>query len=184
MTSLRASSDARSLVIVHRFELPEPPEGVVWTREDYRLPEEGVLSLRYRPTKRVPRMEQVRSTAINGCSSLVLRVIVPSLGKTLRCSHNTTQLKRKRVFCFLIGDRRADVRGALHDDAGQARHRRGLRPGQARFRGVVLLLALRRHPSRDVYRHAHSGERDGAAHASRRRSEQLGEAGDDEAGRR
>ena len=41
------------------FELPEPPEGVIWTREDYRLPESGVLSLKYRPTKRVPRMEQV-----------------------------------------------------------------------------------------------------------------------------
>ena len=41
------------------FELPEPPEGVVWTREDYRLPETGILSLKYKPTKRVPRMEQV-----------------------------------------------------------------------------------------------------------------------------
>ena len=41
------------------FQLPEPPEGVIWTREDYRLPETGVLSVKYRPTKRVPRMEQV-----------------------------------------------------------------------------------------------------------------------------
>ena len=42
-----------------KFELPEPPEGEIWTREDYRLPEKGVLRLRYKPTKRVPRMEQV-----------------------------------------------------------------------------------------------------------------------------
>ena len=42
-----------------KFELPEPPEGEIWTREDYRLPEKGVLRLRYNPTKRVPRMEQV-----------------------------------------------------------------------------------------------------------------------------
>ena len=41
------------------FELPEPPEKVIWTREDYRLPETGLLSLKYKPTKRVPRMEQV-----------------------------------------------------------------------------------------------------------------------------
>jgi hypothetical protein len=41
------------------FELPEPGPGEVWTRENYTLPEEGVLSLTYVPTKRVPRMEDV-----------------------------------------------------------------------------------------------------------------------------
>jgi hypothetical protein len=41
------------------YHLPEPPEDVVWTRDDFNLPERGVLSLTYISTKRPPRMEDV-----------------------------------------------------------------------------------------------------------------------------
>jgi Ran GTPase-activating protein (RanGAP) involved in mRNA processing and transport len=41
------------------YNLPEPPEGVVWTRDDFNLPETGRLSLTYISTKRPPRMEEV-----------------------------------------------------------------------------------------------------------------------------
>ena len=41
------------------FELPEPPPGELWTRDDFNLEEDGVLSLDYLPTKRIPKMEDV-----------------------------------------------------------------------------------------------------------------------------
>ena len=34
-------------------------DGEYWTRDDYRLPETGVLTLTYRDTPNVPRMEDV-----------------------------------------------------------------------------------------------------------------------------
>jgi hypothetical protein len=41
------------------FDLPEPPEGVRWTREDWALPDEGELQLTYVETPRVPRYTDV-----------------------------------------------------------------------------------------------------------------------------
>eukprot|EP01050_Picozoa_sp_SAG11_P010651 SAG11_NODE_1080_length_5962_cov_7.764284_1_plen_1743_part_00 len=45
------------------FELPEPPPGETWTRDDYKLPEEGVLQVTYLSTKRTPKMSDVMSKA-------------------------------------------------------------------------------------------------------------------------
>eukprot|EP01052_Picozoa_sp_SAG31_P030529 SAG31_NODE_3136_length_4636_cov_1.969583_4_plen_522_part_01 len=42
-----------------KYDLPEPPDGVVWTREDFNLPESGTLELFYVSTRRPPRMEDV-----------------------------------------------------------------------------------------------------------------------------
>ena len=41
------------------YELPEPPTGEVWTRDDYKLPEEGLLEVTYLSTKRTPKMSDV-----------------------------------------------------------------------------------------------------------------------------
>jgi Ran GTPase-activating protein (RanGAP) involved in mRNA processing and transport len=46
------------------FSLPEPEPGEVWYRDDFALPEEGVLELTFVPTKRVPRMENVVSARV------------------------------------------------------------------------------------------------------------------------
>ena len=29
------------------FDLLEPPDGVIWTRDDFQLPDEGILKLKY-----------------------------------------------------------------------------------------------------------------------------------------
>jgi hypothetical protein len=41
------------------FELEEPPDGVVWTRADWQLPSEGMLSVTYRVTPRIHRFKDV-----------------------------------------------------------------------------------------------------------------------------
>jgi hypothetical protein len=42
-----------------RFSLPEPPEGEVWDRTQYNLPENGVLRVRYEATMRRPKMSDI-----------------------------------------------------------------------------------------------------------------------------
>jgi hypothetical protein len=37
------------------FELPEPPPGEIWTRDDYKLPEEGIMQVTYLSSKRAPK---------------------------------------------------------------------------------------------------------------------------------
>ena len=37
------------------FDLPEPEPGEYWTRDDYTLPEEGILTLTYLPCARSAR---------------------------------------------------------------------------------------------------------------------------------
>ena len=46
------------------FELPEPREHQVLTREDYKLPEEGVLSVTYVSSARAPKMADVVPAAV------------------------------------------------------------------------------------------------------------------------
>lgn len=46
------------------FSLPEPAPGEVWYRDEFALPENGVLELTFVPTKRVPRMESVVSARV------------------------------------------------------------------------------------------------------------------------
>lgn len=46
------------------FSLPEPEPGEIWYRDEFALPEEGVLELTFVPTKRVPRMENVVSARV------------------------------------------------------------------------------------------------------------------------
>eukprot|EP01043_Picozoa_sp_COSAG02_P057511 COSAG02_NODE_6995_length_3237_cov_2.095602_1_plen_941_part_00 len=46
------------------FSLPEPEPGEMWYRDDFALPEEGILELTFVPTKRVPRMENVVSARV------------------------------------------------------------------------------------------------------------------------
>jgi hypothetical protein len=42
-----------------KYNLPEPPPGVMWTRGHFSLPEEGILKLNYAATPRQPRMKNV-----------------------------------------------------------------------------------------------------------------------------
>lgn len=37
------------------FELPEPPPGEIWTRDDYKLPEQGIMEVTYLSSKRAPK---------------------------------------------------------------------------------------------------------------------------------
>lgn len=41
------------------YDLPEPDVGIVWTREDFSLPEEGILKVHYMSTLRTPRMSDI-----------------------------------------------------------------------------------------------------------------------------
>ena len=41
------------------WNLEEPPPGEVWTREDFALPDTGLLTLNFRNTMRVPRYDDV-----------------------------------------------------------------------------------------------------------------------------
>ena len=43
------------------FDLPEPGENEVWTRDDYELPKEGELCVKYIASPRIPRLDDVAS---------------------------------------------------------------------------------------------------------------------------
>jgi hypothetical protein len=45
------------------YQLPEPGPDEMWTRDDWKLPEAGVLQVTYQSTARVPRMRDVLSAA-------------------------------------------------------------------------------------------------------------------------
>lgn len=42
-----------------KFDIPEPPAGIKWTRDEWALPDEGVLKLDYIQIPEVPRLESV-----------------------------------------------------------------------------------------------------------------------------
>ena len=50
------------------FELPEPPPGVIWTRDDYKLPEEGIMKVTYISSKRTAKLSDALDEAT--CSAL------------------------------------------------------------------------------------------------------------------
>ena len=62
------------------FDLPEPGEKEVWTRDDYSLPKEGVLKVKYIASPRVPRLDDAVSEEL--CDRIV-RHISNSVGEGL-----------------------------------------------------------------------------------------------------
>ena len=54
------------------FELPEPPPGETWTRDDYKLPEEGIMQVTYLSSKRAPK----KSDAMDEATCTALRLLI------------------------------------------------------------------------------------------------------------
>lgn len=44
------------------YSVPEPPPGILWSREDFSLPEEGILKLKYVCAPRLPKMRHIIAT--------------------------------------------------------------------------------------------------------------------------
>ena len=54
------------------FELPEPPPGETWTRDDYRLPEAGIMQVTYMSTKRVAKLSDAMNDSIFDALQILL----------------------------------------------------------------------------------------------------------------
>ena len=54
------------------FELPEPPPSETWTRDDYKLPEVGIMQVTYLSSKRAPKKSDAMDEAT--CNALQLLI--------------------------------------------------------------------------------------------------------------
>lgn len=72
------------------FELPEPPPGEIWTRDDYKLPEEGIMQVTYLSSKRAPKP----SDAMDGPTFTALRLLIERFAENPRRPVLQVQLHR------------------------------------------------------------------------------------------
>ena len=72
------------------FELPEPPPGEIWTRDDYTLPEQGVMHVTYLSSKRAPKP----SDAMNDETFIALRMLIERFAENPRRPVLQIQLHR------------------------------------------------------------------------------------------